>query len=272
MDASKLSCTTVTFGSPVDQTMRAMKNAGFTSTELWARDYYFSNDGPEVIVNLLRHTGMAVSCYQNLRNYEGMPEAQRHIKERIAEQLFSQMQLVGTETLVLCSNVAPDSIGDEARIVSDLRRLGEISARFGCRVAFEPLAWGLWVRDYRHGWDIVKKVDHPAIGLVLDCFHIFTLDLPLDGIAAIDKNKIFLVEVADFLRGHCDLIELSRAYRLFPGEGYSPVGDFVTEVRKTGYDGILSVEVFNTYYRTMPPDVIAKRARDSLEPLLRAAI
>jgi len=268
MDISKLSCTTVTFGCPVDQAVLAMKQAGFTATELWPRDYYFSNDGPDAIINLIRDTGMTISCYQNLRNYEGMPEAQRPTKQRIAEQLFSQMQLVGAKTLVLCSNVAPDCIGDEGRIISDLRQLGDIAASYGCRVAFEPIAWGRWVRDYRHAWEIVKKVDHAAIGMVLDCFHIFTLDLPLDGIASIDRNKIFIVEVADFARGHFDLLELSRAYRLFPGEGYSPVGDFVREVRKTGYDGILSVEVFNTYYRTMQPDVIAKRARDSLEPLL----
>ncbi len=112
MDASKLSCTTVTFGCPVDQAVRAMKQAGFTSTELWPRDYYFSNDGPDAVINLLRDTGMTISCYQNLRNYEGMPEAQRATKQRIAEQLFSQMQLIGAETLVLCSNVAPDSIGE----------------------------------------------------------------------------------------------------------------------------------------------------------------
>jgi 4-hydroxyphenylpyruvate dioxygenase len=268
MDASKLSCTTVTFGCPVDQAVRAMKQVGFTSTELWPRDYYFSNDGPDAVINLLRETGMTVSCYQNLRNYEGMPEAQRPTKQRIAEQLFSQMQLVGAETLVLCSNIAPDSVGDEGRIVADLRELGEIAARYGRRVAYEPICWGRWVRDYRHAWEIVKKVDHAAIGIVLDCFHIFTLDLPLDGIAGIDKNKIFIVEVADFPRGNFDFLELSRAYRLFPGEGYSPVGDFMREVRKTGYDGILSVEVFNTYYRTMAPEVIARRARESLEPLL----
>jgi len=268
MNANKLSCTTVTFGCPVDRAVRAMKQAGFTSTELWPRDYYFSNDGPDAVFNLLRDTGMMISCYQNLRNYEGMPETQRPTKQRIAEQLFSQMQLAGAQTLVLCSNVAPDSIGGENRIISDLRELGDIASRYGCRVAYEPIAWGKWVRDYRHAWDILKKVDHAAIGIVLDCFHIFTLDLPLDGIAGIDPDKIFIVEVADFARGHIDLLELSRAYRLFPGEGYSPVKDFVQEVRKTGYNGILSVEVFNTYYRTMDPEIVARRARDSLEVLL----
>jgi 4-hydroxyphenylpyruvate dioxygenase len=268
MHAAKLSCTTVTFGCSVDHAVRAMKEVGFTSTELWPRDYYFSNDGPDAVLQLLKETGLTVSCYQNLRNYEGMPEDQRPTKQRIAEQLFSQMQLLGAETLVLCSNVAPDSTGDEERIVSDLRELGDIAARYGRRVAWEPICWGRWVKDYRHAWEIVKKVDHDAIGIALDCFHIFTLDLPLDGISKIDREKIFIVEVADFPRGNFDFLELSRAYRLFPGEGYSPVGDFLREVRKTGYDGILSVEVFNTYYRTLPPEVIARRAWNSLAPLL----
>jgi 4-hydroxyphenylpyruvate dioxygenase len=268
MDAGKLSCTTVTFGCPVDESVRAMREAGFTSTELWPRDYYFSNEGPDAVFRLLKETGMAVSCYQNLRNYEGMPEAQRPTKQRIAEQLFSQMQLLDVETLVMCSNIAPDSSGDEGRIIADLRELGDIAARYGRRVAWEPICWGRWVKDYRHAWEIVQKVDHPAIGLVLDCFHIFTLGLPLDGIAAIDRSKIFLVEVADFPRGNFDFIELSRGYRLFPGEGFTPIGDFMREIRKTGYDGILSVEVFNAFYRTLPADVVARRARASLDSLL----
>lgn len=268
MDERNLSCTTVSFGCPVDEAIVAMSKAGFTSTELWPRDYYFSNDGPDAVLNVLRTTGMTVSCYQNLRNYEGMPEPQRETKQRIAEQIFMQMQLLDTPTLVLCSNIAPDSIGDEDRIVADLRELGDIAARYGRRVAWEPLCWGRWVKDYRHAWEIVGKVDHEAVGIVLDCFHIFALGLPLDGIAKMEREKIFIVEVADIPGGNFDFIELSRAYRLFPGEGITPIGDFIGEVRKTGYDGILSVEVFNTYYRTLAPDVVARRARASLEPFL----
>lgn len=268
MDERNLSCTTVSFGCPVDEAIVAMSKAGFTSTELWPRDYYFSNDGPDAVLDVLRTTGMTVSCYQNLRNYEGMPESQRGTKQRIAEQIFMQMQLLDTSTLVLCSNIAPDSIGDEDRIIADLRELGDIAARYGRRVAWEPLCWGRWVKDYRHAWDIVGKVDHEAVGIVLDCFHIFALELPLDGIAKMEREKIFIVEVADIPGGNFDFIELSRAYRLFPGEGITPIGDFIDEVRKTGYDGILSVEVFNTYYRTLAADVVARRARASLDPFL----
>lgn len=268
MNAQNLSATTVIFGCSVELSVLAMHEAGFTSTEIWPRDYYFSNEGPEALFRLLQQTGMKVSCYQNLRNYEGMPESQRPVKRKIAEQLFSQMQLLDVETLVLCSNIAPDSSGDEGRIISDLRELGDIAETYGRRVAWEPICWGRWVKDYRKAWEIVHKVDHDAIGLVLDNFHISTLGLPLDGIASIDRSKIFIVEIADFPQGNFDLIELSRGYRLFPGEGNAPVAEFMRQIRKTGYDGILSLEVFNAYYRTLPPDVVARRARASLDPLL----
>lgn len=267
MDSSRLSCTTVTFGGKLPEKIAAMKEAGFGATELWPRDYYEHNEGPDVVFELLRKTGLALSCYQNLRNFEGMPEPQRERKTAIAAQLFDQMRLMGCETLVLCSNIAPDSSPDKERIADDLRMLGDLAKSYGVRVAWEPICWGRWISDYRDAWDIVRKVNHPQIGLVLDSFHVLALRLPVEPIADIPAEKIFLVEVADLPGGNLDFLEVSRSFRLFPGEGVTPIRDFMKQVRKTGYSGYYSVEVFNTYYQTQPLDQIARRAMASLTPL-----
>jgi 4-hydroxyphenylpyruvate dioxygenase len=37
-------------------------------------------------------------------------------------------------------------------------------------VAFEALAWGRHIQDHRQAWEIVREVNHPAVGLVLDSF------------------------------------------------------------------------------------------------------
>lgn len=268
MDASRLSGTTVTFGGKVADKFRAMKAAGFGATEIWPRDYYEHNEGPDIVLNELAELGLAVSCYQNLRNFEGMPQAQRQRKCSIATQLFDQMRTIGCQTLVLCSNIAADSSPDPGRITDDLRMLGELAEPYGVRVAWEPICWGRWVRDYREAWDIVRRVDHPRIGLVLDSFHVLALGLPVEPIADIPREKIFLVEVADMPGGNLDFLEISRSFRLFPGEGVTPAGDFMRAVTKTGYDGFISVEVFNTYYQTLDPNLVAKRAMNSLVRLL----
>ncbi len=267
MDRSRLGCTTVTFGGRLPEKLSAIRAAGFGSTELWPRDYYEHNEGPDIAIDLLRSNGLSVCAYQNLRNFEGMPEALRERKTRIAKQLFDQMNLVGCKTVVLCSNIAPDSSGDHGRIVEDLRLLGDLAEPYDVQVAWEPICWGRWVRDYRDAWKLVQKVDHPRIGMVLDSFHVFALDLPVDEIADIGREKIFLVEVADLPKSNLDFLELSRAFRLFPGDGVTPIRSFVQQVARTGYQGVVSVEVFNTYYQTLANEVVATRAMKSLEAL-----
>lgn len=267
MDSSRLSCTTVTFGGKLPEKLKAMKDAGFGATEIWPRDYYEHNEGPDIAMDMLNSLGLATSCYQNLRNFEGMPAHLRQRKINIATQLFDQMRLIGCETLVLCSNIAPDSSPDKGRIADDLRMLGELAEPYGVRVAWEPICWGRWIKDYRDAWEIVQKVNHPRIGLVLDSFHVFALKLPVEPIADMDPAKIFLVEVADMPGGNLDFLEVSRSFRLFPGEGVTPIPAFMKQVRKTGYSGFYSVEVFNTYYQTQDLNQVARRAMASLKTL-----
>ena len=48
------------------------------------------------------------------------------------------------------------------------------AATYGVRLAFEALAWGRFVDDYRRAWRIVELADHPAVGVCLDSFHILS--------------------------------------------------------------------------------------------------
>ena len=46
-----------------------------------------------------------------------------------------------------------------------------------------------------------------------------------------------------------DLLYWSRHFRNMPGEGDLPVKDFMRAVAATGYDGYLSLEIFNDQFR-----------------------
>ncbi|MEH2563744.1 hypothetical protein [Bradyrhizobium sp. AZCC 2289] len=91
-------------------------------------------------------------------------------------------------------------------------------------------------------------------------FYAFVSDIPLNDIADIPADKIFMVELSDFAASALPPIEISRHYRLFPGEGHSPMQSFLREVIKTGYAGCLSVEVFNALYRQSDPFDTAHRS------------
>ena len=61
-----------------------------------------------------------------------------------------------------------------------------------------------------------------------------------------------------------DVLSWSRHHRLFPGEGAFDLGAFVGHVLRTGYDGPLSLEVFNDVFRQTDVVRTARQARRSL--------
>ena len=95
----------------------------------------------------------------------------------------------------------------------------------------------------------MRRADHPAVGLVLDSFHILVRNTDLTPMRSIPKDRIFLVQVADAPRLEMDYLSWSRHYRSFPGQGDLPVDDFMAALQATGYDGLLSLEIFNDRFR-----------------------
>lgn len=259
-----LGCTTVTFGGSLPEKLRAMRDAGFTATEMWPRDVFEHAEGPEVAQRALRENDLKVSVYQALRDYEGMGAGVRNVKLEIAGQLMDQMDLIGADILVLCSNCDAASSADEEEIADDLATLAELAGERGKKIAYEVLAWGRHFNDYRAGVELVNKVDHPAFGLMLDSFHYFWTGVPLSFLDEIDMSKIFHLEIADLPKCALPALEVSRNYRLFPGEGAYPASAFTEKVLANGYDGIVTVEIFNAAYRAQPAGDVAARAMASM--------
>ena len=62
----------------------------------------------------------------------------------------------------------------------------------GLRLAYEAVPWGR-VRTHEDAWRIIERVDHPALGLCLDSFHVLSLGNDPSVIARITGDKVFHV-------------------------------------------------------------------------------
>src|SRR6185295_4088945 len=131
-------------------------------------------------------------------------------------------------------------------------------------VAFEALAWGRFVDDYRRAWRIAAAADHPNVGVCLDSFHVLSRGDDPAGIAEIPGDKIFYLQLADAPALSMDVLSWSRHHRLFPGEGTFDLVTFVSHVLSTRYDGPLSLEVLNDTFRQTDPARTAVHAQRSL--------
>ena len=181
------------------------------------------------------------------------------------------MERLGADMMLVCSNVSQAAIDDDALAAAQLHALAERAAEHGIRIAYEALAWGRHVRDYDHAWRIVEAGDHPNLGTCLDSFHILSRGADPSGIRDIPGEKIFFLQLADAPQLVMDVLQWSRHYRCFPGQGGFDLAAFLGHVLATGYAGPLSLEVFNDVFRQADPRRMAVDAMRSLLLLEEAA-
>jgi 4-hydroxyphenylpyruvate dioxygenase len=245
----KTSIATVSLSGTLGEKLEAIAAAQFDAVEIFENDLVTYSGPPADVAKACGELGLDIVTLQPFRDFEGMPAGQRERTFARAERKFDTMQELGTDLLMICSNVSPDSLGGIDRAAADLRELGERAAKRGLRIAFEALAWGRHINDYRDAWEAVRRADHPAVGLVLDSFHILARGTDLSTIRSIPGDRIFLVQLADAPLLQMDYLSWSRHFRNFPGQGDLPVMDFMRALQATGYDDALSLEIFNDQFR-----------------------
>ena len=260
----KTSIATVSLSGDLSEKIRAIALAGFDGVEIFENDFIAFDHSPREVGRMVRDAGLSVTLFQPFRDFEGLPEPFRAKAFDRAERKFDVMQEIGTDLILVCSNVSVHAIGGVDRAAADLNELGQRAAKRGLRIGFEALAWGRFVNDHRDAWEIVRRADHPAVGLILDSFHTLARDIDVGSIRSIPKDKIFVVQLADAPKLELDLLSWSRHFRSMPGQGDLPLVDFMTAVRTTGYDGVVSLEIFNDQFRAGSANAVAVDGKRSL--------
>ena len=264
----KTSIATVSISGEFPEKLAAIAAAGFDGVEIFENDFLGFDGSPSDVGLMARDAGLAITLFQPFRDFEGLPEPQHSRAFDRAERKFDVMQELGTDLMLICSSVSPVALGGIDRAAADFRELAERAAKRGLRIGYEALAWGRHICDHRDAWEIVRRADHPNCGLILDSFHTLAKKIDVDSIRSIPKDKIFIVQLADAPLIEMDLLYWSRHFRNMPGEGDLPVKDFMRAVAATGYDGYLSLEIFNDQFRGGSPKSISVDGRRSLIYLL----
>ncbi|MCF7728437.1 bifunctional sugar phosphate isomerase/epimerase/4-hydroxyphenylpyruvate dioxygenase family protein [Sulfitobacter sp. M22] len=264
----KTSIATVSVSGDFREKLDAIAAAGFDGIEIFEQDFIAFDGSPRDVGNMIRDHGLEISLFQPFRDFEGLPEPLRAKAFDRAERKFDLMQELGTDLVLVCSSCHPQALGGIDRAAADFHALGERAAKRGLRVGYEALCWGKHVNDHRDAWEIVRRADHPNIGVILDSFHTLARKISPDSIRSIPGNKIFFVQMADAPMIDMDLLYWSRHFRNMPGEGDLDVTGFTRAVMAAGYTGPISLEIFNDHFRGSNTKQVANDGYRSLIALM----
>ena len=269
MNLDNFGMDSITMAGPLEAKLAAMRDAGFTQVMLMAPDIAGHPTGEGNAIAAARKSGLRMTGFQVLRDFEGLSGHLHAYKVDIAKAMLEMCHALGSKVLLVCSSTSAHAAGDRELLVRDLQQLAMLALPLNIRIAYEALSWGRYVNEYPHSWEIVELADRSNLGLTLDSFHILANRTRFEALADIDPRKIFLVQLSDFMwhemRSPEDRIDTARHYRVFPGEGVhsGQLADFVRALDQMGYRGDYSFEVFNDDFKQLPLPVVAERARRS---------
>jgi sugar phosphate isomerase/epimerase len=273
---------TITLAGGLPQKLAAVREAGFGQVMLSARDITGHADGVDAAIAAVRSSGVRVTGFQVLRDFEGLSGHLHGYKVDVARSMLEMGAALGSRVLLACSSTSSHASGDIDAIARDLRKLAMLALPLNMKVAYEGLSWGRHINEYTTAWEAVKRADMPNLGVGIDSYHIFATRTPLEPLAQVDPAKIFLVQLSDFMWNEVPTVEeritTARTFRVFPGEGVHSelLADLVRRLDAMGYRGDYSFEVFNDDYQQMPPGTVAARARRSAlwlaEDVLRRSV
>ncbi|MDH2431493.1 TIM barrel protein [Pokkaliibacter sp. MBI-7] len=246
----KTSLATVTLSGDLLEKLEACAAAGFHGVEIFENDFLLSDRKAGEVRQIAADLGLEIIALQPFRDFEALPDEMMANNFKRARRKFELMRELGTNKLLICSNVSPHTIDSTDKAAEDLHKLAQMAAEYGMQIGFEALAWGKHTYTYEQAWDIVSKADHPHLGIILDSFHIYARHSTLDLMKQIPADKITLVQLADApdLK-MMDVLQFSRHFRCFPGQGDFAVVEFMQVLKQLGYNDYVSHEIFNDEFR-----------------------
>lgn len=244
--------------------------AGISGVELWwdKIETYLESEPASSLAALLDEKGVVpagicpfpVSPFRNTLENRSRFQLALDVAEAISCTL-----------LTVCPEFCPmDTDPEEAksRLADEFRWYAAAAAEYGIRLAIEPISRHTLVRGPVEALRIIELAGEPEnLGLLIDTFHYSCSCVRSEEIRRIPREKLYIVHLNDSRNGMRE--ELTDADRLYPTEGCIDLKTFMTDLRAIGYDGFLSVELFNRAYWQEPIGEICRKARESYERVLR---
>lgn len=260
----KTTMATVSLGGGLEEKIDAIAAAGFDGIELLDDDLRISSMSTRECAQRCADLGLTIDLYQPFRRAEGVSAGEfRDVLSRFNREL-ELMREMGADSILVVSNTDEDADGSRDLSATQLAALGAAAGEHGMTVMFEALAWGTHISRVTDAWEVLQCAAHPSLSLVVDTFHLVAVGEDADTLAELPHDSVGFVQLADAPWMSMDLKAWSRGYRCFPGEGNLDLRNPIAAVLGSGYQGPLSLEIFNPGYRERSAHEVARCGADSL--------
>jgi 2-keto-myo-inositol isomerase len=247
-------------GATILDAINTAADAGYDGIEPWVKELDAWVDGGGTldqvkdlaesreiqIVNLIAFPEWGVP--ENDRRQAGFEEAKRCLE---------MVQKLGCPFLAAPPFGIHDRVTDLFGVAERYGELVDVAEPFGVTLLLEY--WGIAKTLGRTGEALLVAAEcgREGVQLLADVFHMYKGSGHHHGFEHFGNGRLGLVHVNDY-PGSPARNEITDADRVYPGDGLAPWAEIMADLNKIGYQGMLSLELFNQAYWDLGPDAAAK--------------
>lgn len=250
--------------------------AGWQGIEPWISELEAVDKQPgglEQLAKQLSDLGLAMPSAIGFSQWIVDDNAQRKAGLEDARRCMRLVRRAGGK------RIAAASIGahtPESRVIPNdviAERFAALAA-IGREEGIEPELelWGFSTNLKR--LDTVKQVYRMASAagssMLLDTYHLYKGESDLASLSDIKATELGVFHVNDYP----DMAPASIADkdRVFPLDGIAPGGKIIRQLRKSGWDGYVSLELFNPEYDQLPIELVIRTGLEKTKTLLAQSV
>jgi sugar phosphate isomerase/epimerase len=192
-------------------------------------------------------------------------------RSKALEQARRDMDLVqqigGTRIAAPAAGAADVEMTDYLTVAERYRALLAIGDHIG--VVPQVEVWGFSKTLTRLGQAVLVAIEsgHAQACVLPDVYHLYKGGSDFTGLKLLNKTAVHVFHMNDY-PATPPRAAIKDADRVYPGDGVAPLAEIFRTLREIGFDGSLSIELFNpTYWQQDPLDA----ARIALEKMKNAA-
>lgn len=258
------------FKLPLEQSVEIAVKAGFDAIEPWIEELQVHQEqggSLEELGRRIRDAGMSVQgaigfaewiVDDEAKRKAGLEHAKRDMElvARVGGTLIAAPPMGAVETSALDSNRAAERYAD----------LCAVGRELGVRPLVE--VWGFSQTLSKLGEAVFVAIESgaPDAGVLADVYHLYKGGSPVEGLVLLNAQALPLFHVNDY-PASLSRAEIGDADRVFPGDGAAPLAQIFQTLRSIGFDGFVSLELFNPTYWAGDPLEVARTGRRKLEEM-----
>jgi len=151
------------------------------------------------------------------------------------------------------------------------RALLDVAQKAGCRAHLEFWGASKTLGRLETALEVIAAADHPYATVLPDAYHLYKGGSDFATVKKLTPQILLVFHLNDY-PAQPTREAIGDGHRVYPGDGIAPTTALLRDLRDIGFQGTLSLELFNKEYQQAGVEAVLRTGLDKMRAAVRKAL